>query len=156
MFDHFVQNPGPAPPPSPPKKELKFDKNYLKTTPGILQLVEVVCNFIGFICIKVSWSWISAIFYNILYWIGNILTVFLFLMYLFHFVEKYDNIPWQKIQFFYCVAMSLAYIGTSIFATTIGESVGYAVGFFGFCAIVAYGIDAYLNYKGWKRGLPAQ
>lgn len=49
-------------------------------------------------------------------------------MYLFHFVEKYDSFPWQKMQFLFCAAMSLAYIVTSIFATTIGESVGYAVG----------------------------
>lgn len=83
---------------------------------------------VGFICIKISFAWVSAIFYNILYWVGNIITAFLFLMYTFHFVEKYDRWPWHKFEFFFCAAISLAYIGTSIFATTLGESAGYAVG----------------------------
>ncbi|CAG4991545.1 unnamed protein product [Colias eurytheme] len=155
MFDHFTQNSAPPPPP-PPKKTLKFDKGYIKTWPGILKVVEVVCNMVGFICIKISWAWLSAIFYNIVYWIGNIITIVLFLMYMFHFVEKYENLPWLKGEFFFCTLMCLAYIVTSIFAMTIGESVGYAVGFFGACAIAAYGVEAFLKYKAWKRGLPAQ
>ncbi|VVC89205.1 unnamed protein product [Leptidea sinapis] len=77
-------------------------------------------------------------------------------MYLFHFVEKYDHLPWLKCEFFFCAAMSLAYIVTSIFATTIGESVGYAIGFFGLCAIIAYGLDSYLKFNKWKTGLPPQ
>lgn len=48
MFDHFVQNPTPIEAPPPPKKELKFDKSYIRTTPGILKLVAVVSlNCIG-------------------------------------------------------------------------------------------------------------
>ncbi|XP_026490561.2 proteolipid protein 2 [Vanessa tameamea] len=156
MFDHFAHGTPVAAEPPPPRKVLRFDKGYWKTMPGILKIVELVCNIVGFICIKISWAWLSAIFYNILYWVGNIITAFLFLMYTFHFVEKYDRWPWHKLEFFYCLAMSLSYIGTSIFATTLGESVGYAVGFFGLCAIIAYGFDAYLKYKGWKRGLPPQ
>ncbi|CAH0726391.1 unnamed protein product, partial [Brenthis ino] len=156
MFDHFAQGPTPSNEPPPPRKVLRFDKSYLKTMPGILKLVEIICNIVGFICIKISWAWLSAIFYNILYWVGNIITAFLLLMYTFHFVEKYDRWPWHKYEFFYCGVMSLAYIVTSIFATTIGESTGYAVGFFGLCAIIAYGLDCYLKYKEWKRGLPPQ
>lgn len=87
-----------------------------------------LCNVVGFICIKVTNTWISSIFYNLLYWIGNIVTLLLFLMYLFHFVEKFDKIPWLKLQFSYCAVMVLAYIVCSIIATTIAESVGYAVG----------------------------
>lgn len=82
----------------------------------------------GFICIKVSSAWVSPIFYNILYWFGIIVNGFLLAMYTFHFVEKYDRLPWLKLEFFYCILMAIAYIGTSIFASTIGESVGYAVG----------------------------
>ncbi|XP_072936612.1 uncharacterized protein [Epargyreus clarus] len=154
MFDHFA-NPPPAQTTPPPQKVLKFDKGYVKTLPGILKLVQLLCNIIGFICIKVSWAWLSAIFFNIIYWFGNIITLFLFIMYMFHFVEKYDRWPWHKYEFFYCAFMCLAYICTSIFALIVGES-GYAVGFFGLCALIAYGIDGYLKYKGWKRGLPAQ
>lgn len=132
MFDNFHNNQAPPPEPAAPKKVLRFDKGYLKTLPGILQLVQLLCNIIGFICIKVSWSWVSAIFYNLVYWIGNMVTVFLLLSYTFHLVEKYDRWPWPKYEFFFCGAMSLAYIVCSIFATTIGESVGYAVGFSAF------------------------
>lgn len=83
---------------------------------------------IGFICIKVSSAFISPIFYNLLYWLANIITLLLLLLYTFHFVEKYDQWPWYKLEFFYCCVVVLAYIGTSIFAATLAESVGYAVG----------------------------
>ncbi|XP_047041455.1 plasmolipin-like [Helicoverpa zea] len=145
-----------APQQDRPSKIVRFDKGYVQTVPGILKLVQLACNFIGFICIKISWSWVSAIFYNILYWVGIIITAGLLFMYTFHFVEKFDRWPWYKLEFAYCILMSLTYIGCSIFASTIGESVGYAVGFFGLCAIIAYGFDAYLKYKAWKRGLPPQ
>ncbi|XP_041974794.1 plasmolipin [Aricia agestis] len=156
MFDNYSPPQQTPSAPPPPQKIIRFDKGYLKTLPGILKLTELICNIAGFICIKISWAWLSAIFFNILYWVGIMVTLFLLLMYTFHFVEKYDRWPWFKGEFFFSVAMALAYIVTSIFASTIGESVGYAVSFFGFCAIIAYGLDAYLKYKGWKRGLPPQ
>ncbi|XP_045761767.1 plasmolipin [Maniola jurtina] len=156
MFDHMSRGTAAPAQPPPPQKVLRFDKGYLKSLPGILKIVALVCNVVGFICIKISWAWLSAIFYNILYWCGNIITGFLLLMYTFHFVEKYDRLPWLKCEFAYCGVMCLAYIGTSIFATTLGESTGYAVGFFGLCAIIAYGVDCFLKYKAWKRGLPPQ
>ncbi|OWR49838.1 proteolipid protein 2-like [Danaus plexippus] len=156
MFDHFSQNPPAPSEPPPPQKVIRFDKSYFKTLPGLLKIAALVCNFVGFICIKVSFSWVSSIFYNILYWSGNILTTFLLLMYVFHFVEKYDRWPWLKLEFFYCAIMTLGYIATTIFAATIGDSAGYAVTFFGVCAIGVYGLDCYLKYKAWKRGLPPQ
>ncbi|CAB3231565.1 unnamed protein product [Arctia plantaginis] len=124
--------------------------------PGILKLVQIACNLIGFICIKVSWSWISAIFYNILYWSANIITLFLLITYTIHFVEKFNKWPWHKLECFYCAIVVLTYFGCSIFAATLGESVGYAVMFFGLCAMIAYGFDGYLKYKGWKKGTPPQ
>ncbi|XP_013147097.1 PREDICTED: proteolipid protein 2-like isoform X2 [Papilio polytes] len=156
MFDGYAnqvqQDPNPAP---PSQKVLRFDKGYVKTLPGILKIVQLLCNLIGFICLKVSWAWLSSIFYNILYWVANIITLFLFCMYMFHFVEKYDRLPWMKFEFFYCGVVVLTYIVLSIIATTVGEN-GYAVGFFGLCAIIAYGYDSYLKYRSWKRGLPPQ
>lgn len=154
-----------APPPPPPRaprvpptptKIVRFDKGYVQTVPGLLKLVQIVCNIVGFICIKLSWTWFSSIFYNILYWFAIIVSGLLLFLYTFHFVEKFDKLPWLKWEFAYCCLVCLTYIGLSIFATTIGESVGYAVGFFGLCAIIAYGFDGYLKYKAWKRGLPPQ
>ncbi|RVE45246.1 hypothetical protein evm_000061 [Chilo suppressalis] len=157
MFDNYGQNHAQAETASPQStKVLRFDKQYVKTTPGILKIVQLVCNIIGFICIKVSSAFISPIFYNLLYWIANTITLFLLVMYMFHFVEKYDHLPWYKLEFFFCCAVVLTYIGTSIFAATLAESVGYAVGFFGLCAIGAYAFDGFLKYRGWKRGLPPQ
>ncbi|XP_072937149.1 uncharacterized protein [Epargyreus clarus] len=161
MFDHLA-NPPPAQTTPPPKKVLKFDKGYVKTLPGILKVTQLLCNIIGFICIKVSWAWLSAIFFNTIYWFGNIITLFLFIMYMFHFVEKYDRCPWRKYEFFYCAFMCLAYISTSTYALIIGGrgytagGRGYTAGFFGLCALIAYGIDGYMKYNGWKQGLPAQ
>ncbi|XP_075991812.1 CKLF-like MARVEL transmembrane domain-containing protein 4 [Anticarsia gemmatalis] len=139
-----------------PEKIVRFDKSYIQSTPGYLKLAQIAFNIIGFICIKISWTWVSAIFYNILYWAAIIITGLLLLMYTFHIVEKYDKWPWHKFECLYCGIVALTYFGLSIFATTIGENVGYAVGFFGLCAILAYSFDAYLKFKGWQRGLPPQ
>ncbi|KAL4705335.1 hypothetical protein ACJJTC_019021 [Scirpophaga incertulas] len=157
MFDYYNNQPqGEAQNQNTNQKVLRFDKVYIKTLPGVLKIVELICNIVGFICIKVSSAFISPIFYNLLYWIANIITLFLLLMYMFHFVEKYERVPWYKLEFFYCCIIVLAYIGTSIFAATLAENIGYAVGFFGLCAIIAYALDGILKYKGWKRGLPPQ
>ncbi|KAI5634714.1 hypothetical protein NE865_12569 [Phthorimaea operculella] len=158
MFDNYGQSQPQtptAPPPSP--GAVRFDKRYVTTKPGILKVVQLAASLLGFISIKISWgAWISAIFYNILYWVCIIITGIILLSYTFHLVEKFVNIPWQKLEFFYCGIVCVTYFILSIIATTIGESVGFVVGFFGLCAIVAYGYDGYLNYKGWKRGLPPQ
>ncbi|XP_026332942.1 uncharacterized protein LOC113240177 [Hyposmocoma kahamanoa] len=158
MFDNYGNNQAQTPPSQPPpQRALRFDKGYVTTIPGILKLVQLVSNFVGFICIKIQWSaWISSIFYNILYWMGIIVACLLLLLYTFHFVEKFYKIPWHKMEFFYCMFVAITYIILSIMATTIGESTGIAVSFFGFCAVIAYGFDGYLNYRGWQKGLPAQ
>ncbi|KOB64425.1 putative F28H1.4a [Operophtera brumata] len=158
MFDNYGNNQAaqPQPPPSSPTRVVRFDKSYVQSTPGILKLVEIICNIVGFICIKVSPAWFSAFLYNLLYWAGNIITILLLVMYTFHLVEKFDKLPWLKFEFSFCVIMVLMYIGCSIFATTIAESAGYAVGFFGLCAIIAYGMDGYLKFKAYRRGLPPQ
>lgn len=43
MFDHFAQGPTPSNEPPPPQKVLRFDKGYIKTMPGILKIVQIVC-----------------------------------------------------------------------------------------------------------------
>ncbi|XP_063529948.1 CKLF-like MARVEL transmembrane domain-containing protein 4 [Cydia strobilella] len=156
MYDVYANNPQsqPTTPPAP-EKVLRFDRGYISSLPGILKGVQLLCNLIGFICIKVSNIWISSIPYNLLYWICMVITTFLLLSYSFHMVEKYDRWPWLKLEFFYCCVVVMIYIILAIIATVIGEG-GYAVGFFGFCAIIAYGFDGFLKYKAWKRGLPPQ
>lgn len=157
MYDVYNNHGSTPTTPSTPTSVVRFDKGYIKTLPGILKIVQLLSNLIAFICIKVSLSaWVSAIFYNLLYWFGILITGFLLLCYIFHIVEKYDRMPWLKLEFFYCDAMVVAYVVTSIIAATIGENAGYAVGFFGLVATIAYGMDAYLKYKAWKRGLPPQ
>ncbi|XP_011566077.3 uncharacterized protein LOC105395813 [Plutella xylostella] len=158
MYDGQMSNQSsPSSPGAPPQPVVRLDRKHLRTPSGMCQMVQLTCNILGFICLKVAWgAWVSAIFYNLIFWIGILVTGAIFTSYLFHVVEKFDAWPWHKFEFLYCAAMALGYIITSIFAMTIGESVGYAVGFFGFFAIIAYSGDSYLKYQAWKRGLPAQ
>lgn len=137
---------------------IRFDRSYLFTLPGLLKCVQVLCSLLGFICIQVSnfnnatkgsfFSWISMI----AFWFTGILLGF----YLFHLVEKFYKIPWLKLEFLFCAVWTLMYLIVSILATTVHDNPHSAAAFFGFVATVAYGADAYLKYVGARAGGLAQ
>nr|CAD7447253.1 unnamed protein product [Timema bartmani] len=78
---------------------LRFDPLYIRTIPGILKVVQIVLNLLGFICISVSWgattsrgSWFNTVAMTGFWFTGIMLA-----LYLFHVVEKFYKIPWLKI-----------------------------------------------------------
>ncbi|KAG6453010.1 CKLF-like MARVEL transmembrane domain-containing protein 4 [Manduca sexta] len=137
---------------------LRFDKSYLVTLPGILKVVQVLCSFLGFICIQFSrfnnqttgsfFSWISMI----AFWFTGILLGF----YLFHLVEKFYKIPWLKIEFVFCALWTLFYLIVSIMATTVHDNPHSAAAFFGFVAMAVYAVDCFLKWKAVRAGGLAQ
>ncbi|CAG9784748.1 unnamed protein product [Diatraea saccharalis] len=137
---------------------IRFDPQYLKTIPGILKVIQVLCSLLGFICIQVSYlstrgrgayfSWISMI----AFWFTGILLG----MYLFHLVEKFYKIPWLRMEFGFCTLWTFLYLLAAILAVTVHDNPHSAAAFFGFVAMFAYAIDAYVKWRAVQGGGLAQ
>lgn len=139
---------------------VRFDPYYARTLPGILKIVQVILNLLGFICITVSsqsshsrGGWFNTVAMGG-FWFTGILLV----LYLFHIVEKFSKIPWLKIEFIFCTIWTVFYLLAASLAANYApytEAFGVAA-FFGFCAMIAYGYDAWLKFKAARSGILAQ
>jgi hypothetical protein len=138
---------------------IRFDSSYVKTFHGIGKCVQLLLNILGFICIECSGvlSTLSrGAFFNFVamfaFWFTGILLAF----YLFHLIEKFYRVPWLKLEFVYCCVWTGLYLIASSLAVSFNSEAYIAAGFFGFCAMVAYGIDAFLKFKAIQSGQIAQ
>ena len=139
---------------------IRFDPSYTRTLPGILKVAQVILSLLGFICITVSsqssssrGGWFNTVAMGG-FWFTGILLVF----YLFHIVEKFSKIPWIKIEFIFCSIWTAFYLLAAALAADYAkyvEAFGVAA-FFGFCAMVAYGQDAWLKFQAARSGALAQ
>lgn len=142
------------------QRNIRFDPSYVRTIPGILKIVQMVTDLLGFICITVSsysgnsrGGWFNTVAMG-----GFWITGFLLGFYLFHVIEKFHKIPWLKIEFIFCALWAVFYLlAASLAADYARLSEGFGVAsFFGFVALVAYAYDAWLKFKAIKSGMPAQ
>ena len=89
--------------------DIRYDPNYIKTKEGIMKIVVMICNLIGFICIEVTvFSYTSrATFFNTVAMIGFWFSGIMLVLYMFHLVEKFYKLPWIKIElvFYFCLAV---------------------------------------------------
>ncbi|KAL4705333.1 hypothetical protein ACJJTC_019019 [Scirpophaga incertulas] len=137
---------------------IRFDPQYVRTIPGILKIVQVLCSLLGFICIQCSrlntlskgvfFSWISMI----AFWFTGILLW----LYLFHLVEKFYKIPWLKMEFGFCALWTFLYLLASILAVTVHDNAHSAAAFFGFVCMFAYAVDAFVKWRAARAGGLAQ
>lgn len=139
---------------------IRFDPSYARTVPGILKVVQVVLNLLGFICVTVSvfsshsrGAWFNTVAMGGFWFTGIVLV-----LYLFHFVEKFSKIPWLKIEFVFCTVWTVLYLlAASLVADFARNTEAFGVAaVFGFCAMVAYGYDAWLKYHASRSGALAQ
>ncbi|XP_031845164.1 CKLF-like MARVEL transmembrane domain-containing protein 4 [Nomia melanderi] len=139
---------------------IRFDPSYIRTMHGMLKVAQVVLNLLGFICITVSGmsnnsrgGWFNTVSMGG-FWFTGILLVF----YLFHIIEKFSKIPWLKVEFIFCSVWTALYLLAAALAADYArysEVFGVAA-FFGFCAMVAYGYDAWLKFHLSRSGALAQ
>ncbi|XP_014680198.1 PREDICTED: plasmolipin-like [Priapulus caudatus] len=142
-----------------------FDPSYLRTVPGILKCLQLVLNAICFICCVARWSGIGGgriDFYFFCCIVGFIVTLILLILYLFHVVGYFYKLPWYLIEFIYCAVWTLFYLSASIamadlagkFSNTFRRyySALAAAAFFGFLAMIAYGVDAFFKFRAWRNG----
>lgn len=138
---------------------LRYDPTYIRTIPGMLKIAEIALNLIGFICIEASGyhSYHSrGAWFNTVAMFGFWFTGIMLAFYLFHVVEKFFKIPWLKIELIFCSLWVLFYLIASCLAVTFPHEAYAVAGFFGFCAMVVYGYDAYLKLNAVKNGELAQ
>ncbi|KAG5885798.1 hypothetical protein JTB14_031515 [Gonioctena quinquepunctata] len=125
----------------------------------MLKCAQVVVNLIGFICIEASGYHADSsrgTYFNFVSMTAFWFTGILLALYLFHIVEKLYKIPWLKIEFVFCALWTGLYLIAASLAVSYTIEAYIAAGFFGFCGMVLYGIDAFLKFQGIKTGQLAQ
>ncbi|KAL1494661.1 hypothetical protein ABEB36_010227 [Hypothenemus hampei] len=139
---------------------IRFDSSYIRTIPGYLKIAEIVLDLLGFICIEASgaFSYHSrGSWFNFVAMTGFWVTGFLLVFYLFHIIERFYKIPWLKFEFIYNALWAAFYLIAASLAVSYTYVEAYiAAGFFGFCAMVVYGIDAFIKFQAIKTGELAQ
>uniref|UniRef100_A0A1B6KCF7 MARVEL domain-containing protein n=1 Tax=Graphocephala atropunctata TaxID=36148 RepID=A0A1B6KCF7_9HEMI len=140
--------------------ELRYDPLYLRTLPGMLKVAQIALNFLGFLSIAISGNagYSQASFFDSISGFAFWFSGFLLAFYLFHVIEKFYKIPWLKIELGFCALWTVFYLIASTMVaglTSISAALGVAA-FFGFCAMVVYGYDAWLKYQGVMSGQLAQ
>ncbi|KAK9737646.1 hypothetical protein QE152_g10540 [Popillia japonica] len=138
---------------------IRFDPKYVKTLPGILKCIQAVGSLLGFIFIQASGTLAyhsTGSVFSTIAMIGFWCTGILLVLYLFHIIEKLYKIPWLKFEFIFCIIMTLFYFIMSILAVTFNNVFYEIAGVFGFICMVAYGLDAFLKFRGIRNGELAQ
>lgn len=138
--------------------DIRYDPTYIRTLPGIIKIACIVLNLIGFICIEVSaYSYHSrGSYFNSVAMIGFWFTGIMLFLYIFHVCEKFYKVPWLKIEMYFNAIWTILYLFAACFAATMNIEAYSAAAFFGFCAMVAYGYDAFLKFKAVRAGEIAQ
>lgn len=73
-----------------------FDADYVRTLPGMLKVIVIIFNFLCFFFVLiggpgyyagVGWATFVSVF-------GFVISLTLLILYLFHIVDNFENIPW--------------------------------------------------------------
>jgi hypothetical protein len=88
------------------------------------------------------------------FWVSGILLI----LYLLHVIEKFHVIPWMMIEMIFCCLWSFFFFTAALDLAIKAPRVDAfgAASFFGFAAMILYGFDGYLKFKGWRAGQLAQ
>lgn len=140
------------------KTTLRYDPAYLRSKDGIIKIVEIGLCFIGFICIQCSEYAIHSTgkFFSTVSMLGVWVSGILLLFYLFHIIEKTYKIPWVHFQMFFCGILALCLLIASSMVVPLGIQAFQAAAFFGYSAMILYGIDSYLKFRAMRAGALAQ
>jgi len=139
---------------------IRFDPSYIRTLPGILKIVQMALNLIGYICCALSMANLHSrgAWFDFVSMTGFWLTGILLVLYLMHIVEKFQQIPWMLIEVGYTGLWTFFYFTCSMAVAVWGGQFEMfaAAAFFGFAAMFAYGADFFFKFKGFRSGEVAQ
>ncbi|XP_063934624.1 uncharacterized protein LOC135146378 [Zophobas morio] len=121
---------------------------YLATLQGVCKIVEVVASFIAVLLVGINtWGTVFDVFESAAA-LSIIISAILLILYTSKAVEKLQ-LPWNRIQFFYHVILSIYYI----IAIALVLDKFYVVsriiggGVLGILAVIAHLLDGYDNYR---------
>ncbi|XP_038070096.1 CKLF-like MARVEL transmembrane domain-containing protein 4 [Patiria miniata] len=133
---------------------------YLTLPEGILEIIEVACLMIAFVCVTAApnkspdessyWHYQAAT-------MGfGLVTVLIMIGYMTGVVHKI-KIPWSVLEIVYCAAAGLLILttGAHIAANTFGNAALIVATVFGFIAALAYIIQIFFAIRAWKRSIIA-
>ncbi|XP_071519741.1 CKLF-like MARVEL transmembrane domain-containing protein 4 [Panulirus ornatus] len=89
---------------------------------------------------------------------GLFCTGTLLVLYVMHVIERLQRVPWLMGEFGYCALWTFFYLTASAGSAAWGAMDGFnaVAAFFGFAAMIAYAVDAFFKFRGWRRGDLAQ
>ncbi|KAF7633492.1 MARVEL domain-containing protein [Meloidogyne graminicola] len=136
-----------------------LDTSYLRTLPGLLKIIVIFFNFLCFMCVLIGgpayYAGVGgATFVSVF---GFIISTTLLMLYLFHLVDQWPQIPWIVCEMIYCFSWTIFYFiaGSVLAVASVSHyhAAGWAIAaarFFGFSAMLAYALDCYLKFLAWK------
>ncbi|KAK8741761.1 hypothetical protein OTU49_002381 [Cherax quadricarinatus] len=141
---------------------IRFDPSYvnIRNIPGILKCAQLVFNLIGYICAAVSTynTYSHANWFSFVSMTGFWVTGILLVLYLMHVLERFYMVPWLMLEFGYCALWTFFYLTAASACASWGgvDAAAAAAAFFGYVAMILYGIDAFFKFKAWRNGDLAQ
>ncbi|XP_043922576.1 CKLF-like MARVEL transmembrane domain-containing protein 8 [Protopterus annectens] len=145
---------------APTTTTVGYDKNFLRTPPGVLIVAEIIFGLLVWALIAgTSYFRISAfgwvLFVAVFYWI---LTVFFLIMYLSMAYTRMPQIPWSTVGLCFNGSATLLYLVAAIVdAASVSHGKDHhnynswaASAFFAFVVTLCYSASTYLCYTAWR------
>lgn len=108
--------------------QIRYDPMYWRSKEGIMKVLVIVFNLIGFICIEVTRfnTRSDAVFFNTVAMAGFWFSLIILVMYLFHIVEKFYKLPWVHIEMVAYAVLAVLYLIASILVATVNVEAFHA------------------------------
>ncbi|XP_014673136.1 PREDICTED: plasmolipin-like isoform X2 [Priapulus caudatus] len=133
-----------------------FAPDCIPTRHGIAKLFQLGTTLLAFICVQVAnYPYFAAakyfLYLSVMTLIVTGLLGFLYLL----FIPGTYRLPWEMV---YCGIVTVMFlVGSGILATNASYSAALGAGsFFGFSAMLAYGVDAVIKFMCWRSGETTQ
>ncbi|XP_039192257.1 CKLF-like MARVEL transmembrane domain-containing protein 8 isoform X1 [Crotalus tigris] len=139
---------------------LAYDKEFLKTIPGVLMVFEIVLGLLVWMLIAGTdyflypvFGWIM--FVAVFYWI---LTLFFLIIYMTMTYTRIPQVPWTTVGLYFNGSALLLYLIAAISeACTVTKELDYhnynswaASSFFAFVVASCYGGNTYFSFVSWR------
>ncbi|XP_013403699.1 plasmolipin [Lingula anatina] len=130
---------------------------YLKSIPGILQIVEIVLSLIVFICASIPLGWVGygGGWVQFVSMTAFLTTAAIFVIIFLNILPRLPG-PWTLILFIYYAVFVVLYLIAAIVCAVRApywSAVG-AAAFFAFVVMIVYGVDAFFRFRTWREGGP--
>uniref|UniRef100_A0A183BZH0 MARVEL domain-containing protein n=1 Tax=Globodera pallida TaxID=36090 RepID=A0A183BZH0_GLOPA len=100
-----------------------LDTSYLRTLPGLLKVIVIVFNLLCFMCLLIGgpayYAGVGgATFVSVF---GFIISLTLLMLYLFHIVDQFAQIPWIVCEMIFCFAWTIFYFIAGSVSHRLGQ-----------------------------------